>query len=85
MAEKKPAEDTFELVFPIGLNETVAYSHQPPNTSPLMHDVRIRGVFENRYRGGQRPGLKKAFATPAGTDRPVLRILNIVNTYIPPE
>lgn len=81
MADK--ADDTHEIFFPAkGLNEMAAYSHQPELTSALLNNVRGRGVFENRGGGGQRAGLSKVFATQAGSDRPVIKIVQVVNTYI---
>ena len=76
-------DDTFEIFFPYkGLNETAAYSHQPELTSPLIMNTRVRDFSENRARGGQRLGLSKVFNTQAGSDRPVIKIVQITNTYI---
>jgi len=85
MANKDMQEQSFELYFPLGINEAVAYSHQPSLTSPIIQNVRLRDIFEGRARGGQRPGMSKIFETQAGTDRPILKIVNIVNTFIPAE
>ena len=83
MANQNHKEGTQEIFCPYrGLNETAAYSHQAELTSPLLCNVRVRGVSENRARGGQRPGMSKVFATQAGSDRPVIRIVQITNTYI---
>jgi hypothetical protein len=83
MAEKENRDAVLELYFPMGISEAVAYSHQPALTTPIILNSRIRDVSENRARGGQREGLKKVFDEQVGTDRPVLRIVTIVNTFIP--
>ena len=85
MADKEPKE-ILEAWFPHkGFSEKMAYKDQPSLTSPLMANLRTKDVEENRARGGQRPGLKKVFATQAGDDRPVLNMVLITNTYIPAE
>jgi hypothetical protein len=79
-------EQVKELFFPFkGFNESGSYKSQLGVTSPLVANVRVRDVAENRARGGQRPGLSKALAEQAGEDRPVIKMLTCTNTYINPE
>jgi len=75
-----------EIAFPLsGLHEGMAFEHQPPTTSPYLKNVRAFDVEEERVRGGQRPGLAKAYDTRIGGDHPVLLIVTIATTYIQPE
>ena len=79
-------EGVLEVYFPYkGLNEMAAYSHQPELTSSLIMNSRVRDFSENRARGGQRWGMSKVFATQAGSNRPVIKIVQITNTYINPS
>jgi hypothetical protein len=72
-----------ELFFPIqGLNEGLPAEKQPPATSPVLLNVRSFDVEEERIRGGQRPGLVKAYATQVGDNRPVIVLIQISTTYI---
>ena len=74
-----------ELPFPFGgLHEGLAAEKQPPTTSPQLKNVRPFDVEEGRSRGGQRPGLVKAYTTRIGGDYPVLHISTISTTYITP-
>lgn len=75
-----------EISFPFaGLHEGMAAERQPPVTSPFLMNVRPFDVDEERGRGGQRPGVDKAYTTRIGEDYPVLFIGSIVTTYITPE
>lgn len=75
-----------EIGFPLmGLHEGMALEHQPPTTSPYLKNVRAFDVEEERVRGGQRPGLVKAYDTQIGGDHPVLLITTISTTYIQAE
>ena len=75
-----------ELQFPIhGLHEGLSTEKQPLTTSPSLQNVRPVDVEEERTRGGQRPGLVKAYSTQVGGARPVLVITSIATTYIEPE
>lgn len=75
-----------ELPFPIhGLHRGLSTEKQPPTTSPHLQNVRPIDVEEERVRGGQRPGLTKAYSTQIGGARPVLLITSIAVTYIEPE
>lgn len=85
MADKEPKE-ILEIFFPFkGFSEKMAYKDQPPLTSPLMANLRIKDAEKNRGRGGQRGGMKKVFNTQAGDNRPILNMVLITNTFIPPE
>jgi len=73
------------LPFPSsGLHEGMAAEHQPPTTSPQLQNVRPFDVTEGRSRGGQRPGLVKAYTTQIGGEYPVLHVSQITTTYISP-
>ena len=75
-----------ELKFPIqGLHEGLPAKDQSPLTSPSLQNVRPFDVEEDRIRGGQRPGLTKAYSTRVAGDHPVIQILKIATTYIEPE
>lgn len=75
-----------ELQFPIhGLHEGLSAEKQPPTTSPSLQNVRPIDVEEERVRGGQRPGLVKAYSTQVGGAYPVLAMIAIAVTYIEPE
>lgn len=75
-----------EIPFPIhGLHEGLAAEKQPPTTSPHLKNVRPMDVEEERARGGQRPGLVKAYSTQVGGAYPILVITAIAVTYIEPE
>jgi hypothetical protein len=74
-----------ELFFPFsGYAVNVAYKNQQIATSPLLLNVRLRDVSENMVRGGQRPGMDKAFAEQIGNNQPVLKMVTINTTYISP-
>lgn len=71
--------------FPIlGLHEGLAVEKQPPTTSPLLQNVRPFDVEDERIRGGQRPGVIKAYETQVGGARPVILMTSIATTFIPP-
>lgn len=75
-----------KFLFPFkGLNEGLATEEQPPTTTPILQNVRATDVSEERIRGGQRPGLKKAYTTQVGSAHPVIAITTIATTYIEPE
>jgi len=49
-----------ELLFPHGgYHKGAAASTQPQNTSPDLNNVRPLDNLDDRYRGGQRPGLDR--------------------------
>lgn len=68
-----------QFQYPIGgLDQSLAYARQPPNTTPDAVNQRPYDVFENRGRGGTRPGLDRANYTQLGSGNPI-RLLNTVN------
>ena len=67
-----------------GVNEAVAYMNQPPLTTHLMQNMRVKDVAEQRARGGQRPGLTKVSETQIGSNKPVLKMVQVATTYIVP-
>ena len=73
--------------FPLqGLDENWSFGIQPPLASRLLMNVRPYDVEENLCRGGQRPGLKKAYSTQvSGAAHPIVAISQITTIYIPPE
>lgn len=74
-----------EIPFPFaGLHEGIAAERQPPTTSPHLMNIRPVDVDEERIRGGQRPGLAKAYTTQIGGEYPVTFIGVIATTYIEP-
>ena len=75
------------VTFPLqGLNENNAYEVQPPLTSRLLQNVRPYDSEEEQCRGGQRPGLKKAYSTQvSGASHPIICLAQITTTYTSPE
>lgn len=74
-----------ELKFPIqGLHEGLPAEDQPPMTSPSLRNVRPFDTEEDRIRGGQRPGLVKAYSTQVAGDHPIIGMVAIATTYIEP-
>lgn len=66
-----------------GINQAVAYMQQPSITTHLMKNMRVKDTSEQRARGGQRAGTKKVSDDQIGSTKPVLKIVQIVTTYIP--
>jgi hypothetical protein len=74
-----------EIRFPIGgLHTGAPYEQQPPGTTPACRNVRPSDVDEGRARGGQRPGLVKAFSTQVEGSYPIIAMVQIATTYIEP-
>lgn len=70
---------TLNLVFPSGgLNRRVAYSRRRPFTTPDALNVRPDGTLLERERGGQRPGLGKAFSAQISSSAKKIRLVNDV-------
>ena len=66
------------LPFPLkGINKNFAEADQPPLSSPMTLNVRPADVVKSRIRGGQRPGLKKQYATNIGGTFPVMAIAQV--------
>lgn len=83
---KQNKPKSYKLLFPVkGLHSGFAYGEQPPLTTPRLKNVRPFDVDEGRGRGGQRPGLVKAFSTQVGGNHPVIAMAQVVTTYIEPE
>jgi len=55
------------LRFPaLGLERKVGYENQAPFSSPSLENVRIQEIYQDRERGGSRPGSGKAFVEELG-------------------
>jgi hypothetical protein len=72
--------------FPIqGLHRGLPAEGQPEATSFDLSNVRPFDTESERIRGGQRPGLKKAYDTQiSDASHPVLYLVSCVTTYIEP-
>ena len=82
--ELKPNEQVIELVFPTkGYQTAIPRTQELLTTSPLIANVRGKDVIDRRV-GGQRAGLKKAFVTQISDGKPVVKMVLIITTYIPP-
>ena len=67
-----------ELRFPLGgLERGGAYPKQPPFTTPNAQNVWPIDAYEERARGGSRPGIDRAFDTQLGSGNPI-RLLDYV-------
>ena len=74
-----------ELPFPIqGLNESLPAEKQPMLTSPSLQNARPFDVRKDKYRGGQRPAIIKAYSTRVAGDHPIIVMMQINTTYIEP-
>lgn len=75
------------LQFPFeGLFTASAAENQSPLTTPACQNVRPVDSQDGRLRGGQRPGLSKAYAEQIATDgtgHPVILMGSITVSYIP--
>jgi hypothetical protein len=78
-------EQVYELIFPFkGMDKSVSNTEQIPQTTPFIQNVRLRDAAKNRVRGAKRAGQSKVFAEQAGQNRPVIKMVMITNTFIPP-
>ena len=51
-----------DLIFPFkGFHKGLGAEKQPAGTTPWIQNMRVIDTQDNRFRGGQRPGLKKAY------------------------
>ena len=74
----KSKKSKVRLPFPLkGINRNFAAVNQPPLTSPELLNVRPYDVVNGRMRGGQRPGLKKAYSACIGNGKPVVAITEV--------
>ena len=56
----------------------LATEKQPAGTTPYIQNMRVIDTQDNRFRGGQRPGLKKAYNQQiSNTAMPVVEIIQI--------
>jgi len=67
------------LLFPHkGYNKGAAAEKQPASTTPWIQNMRVMDVQDNRFRGGQRPGLKKAYVEQiGGQTAPIVAIIAV--------
>ena len=79
--------NAMQLQFPFeGLFTASAAENQSPLTTPACQNVRPVDSQDGRLRGGQRPGLSKAYAEQIGngsTGTPVILMGAITVTYLP--
>jgi len=68
-----------EIRFPRnGLHKGFGTEEQPQETSRVLMNVRPYDVIGNMARGGQRPGLKKAYTQQIGGDTlPIVALLEV--------
>ncbi|HUW45428.1 MAG TPA: hypothetical protein VMW50_06500 [Dehalococcoidia bacterium] len=70
----------FAIPFPRkGIDKSSVTIAQPPMTSVDMNNMRLRDVFDERTRGGQRPGLDKwgAGTQIGAADNPVVAMCTV--------
>ncbi len=67
------------LTFPVrGVNKSRVPEGQPEATSPDINNMRPFDVFDERLRGGQRPGLVKWSTDQiGGVDSPIVTICTV--------
>lgn len=81
-----PEPQSLRLYFPLkGYSRVLSYQDQPNITTPICMNVRMVDVAEERARGGQRPGLDKAYSTQIAGSYPVILMTSIATTYMSPE
>ena len=68
-----------QVFFPImGINKGHVTANQPDLTSPNLNNVRPYDTLDNRARGGQRPGLDKAYNQQiGGVADPIVAICSV--------
>ena len=68
-----------DLIFPFkGYHKGLGAEKQPANTTPWIQNMRVIDSQDNRFRGGQRPGLKRAYANLiSGVAAPVVNLISI--------
>ena len=68
-----------DLLFPFkGYHKGLGAEKQPAGTTPWIQNMRVMDCLDNRFRGGQRPGLKKAYADQiSGTAMPIVALIQI--------
>lgn len=68
------------LAFPHkGFHKGLGAEKQPAGTTPWINNMRVIDTQDNRFRGGQRPGLQRAYTTDliGGLASPI-----VILTYI---
>ena len=56
-----------DILFPQkGYHKGVGTEKQPEGTTPYILNMRLIDILDNRFRGGQRPGLQKGYAQQIG-------------------
>lgn len=74
------ADKALNLTFAVaGIDRIAPVQSQPPYTCVDAENVRPFDVFENRGRGGSRPGLSRAFYDQLGSGNPI-RLLTAMNS-----
>ena len=68
-----------DLLFPYkGFHKGLGAEKQPAGTTPWIQNMRVMDVQDNRFRGGQRGGLKKAYVEQiAGSTMPVVLLISV--------
>jgi hypothetical protein len=65
-----------DLLFPArGFHKGLGAEKQPAGTTPWIQNMRVIDCQDNRFRGGQRPGLQKMYDQQiGGTSVPIVWI-----------
>ena len=68
-----------DLIFPFrGFNKGLGAEKQPAGTTPWIQNMRVMSTQDDRFQGGQRPGLKKAYVEQiAGSTMPVVLLISV--------
>jgi len=69
-----------KLRFPVkGLDRRLSFERQPPYSSPDLSNVRVSEVYDERERGGSRPGTGKAILTQLGSGNTVNLLASVTS------
>ncbi len=68
-----------DILFPHkGYHKGLGAEKQPANTTPWIQNMRVISSQDDRFQGGQRPGLKKAYEQQvSGVASPIVAICSI--------
>lgn len=68
-----------DLLFPFkGYHKGLGAEKQPANTTPWIQNMRVIDCQDNRFRGGQRPGLQKVYEQQiSGIAVPVIALIAV--------
>lgn len=68
-----------DILFPFkGYHKGFGAEKQPAGTTPWIQNMRVIDVQDNRFRGGQRGGLKRAYAQQiSNTAMPVVELIQL--------